>query len=203
MKVIRTVLLNSSRRALVVLGAFALIFGGSLGLASATPTGNPGSSPFGIQSVYFQIRAQHSGKCLDVTGGIGATGDGVPVQQWTCLGSGQLNQLWQLVDTGDGVTYYVKAFHSGKCLDVRGGTAATGDGVPVQQWTCLGYGQSNQRWDLNYAGGNYYYLSPAHAPDKCLDVTGGTAATGDGVPVQQWACLGSAQTNQKWLLLSS
>ncbi|MER6316945.1 RICIN domain-containing protein [Streptomyces sp. NPDC001581] len=42
--------------------------------------------------------------------------------------------------------YFIWAVHSGKCLDVAGGTGATGDGVNVFQWTCLGPEQTNQQW---------------------------------------------------------
>ncbi|MFI0205053.1 MULTISPECIES: RICIN domain-containing protein [Streptomyces] len=42
--------------------------------------------------------------------------------------------------------YFIWAVHSGKCLDVEGGTGATGDGVNVFQWSCLGSGQINQQW---------------------------------------------------------
>ncbi|MFD9359789.1 RICIN domain-containing protein, partial [Streptomyces sp. NPDC060031] len=34
--------------------------------------------------------------------------------------------------------FRIRAVHSGKCLDVAGGTSATGDGADVHQWTCLG-----------------------------------------------------------------
>lgn len=59
---------------------------------AASAEGTP--MPSSIQTVFLQIRAQHSGKCLDVTGGTAATGDGVPIQQWTSLGAGQTNQTW-------------------------------------------------------------------------------------------------------------
>jgi len=42
--------------------------------------------------------------------------------------------------------YNLRAVHSNKCLDVIGGPGATGNGVHVQQYDCLGFGQSNQRW---------------------------------------------------------
>ncbi|MFD9359788.1 RICIN domain-containing protein, partial [Streptomyces sp. NPDC060031] len=95
----------------------------------------------------YDIRAVHSGKCLDVAGGTSATGDGADVHQWTCLGTAQTNQQWYLTDAGNG-TFYIQAVHSGKCLDVAGGTSATGDGADVHQWTCLGASQTNQRWYL-------------------------------------------------------
>jgi hypothetical protein len=150
----------------------------------------------------FNVRAAHSGKCMDVTGGPTAAGDGIRIQQYQCLGAAQTNQQWFFTETGDGVTYYLTAAHSGKCLDVTGGTAATGDTVPLQQYQCLGYGQSNQRWFLTSEdNGQTFNLRAAHS-GKCADVTGGTAATGDTVPLQQYQCLGYGQSNQRWFLTS-
>jgi hypothetical protein len=39
---------------------------------------------------YFQLRARHSGKCLDVSGS--STADGADIQQWACAGG--TNQQW-------------------------------------------------------------------------------------------------------------
>jgi hypothetical protein len=160
--------------------------------AAVAPSPDAAQDTFGP----FLIRAVHSGKCLDVAGGTGATGNGVNVHQWTCLGATQTNQHWYLTDAGNG-TYYIHARHSGKCLDVAGGTGATGDGANVQQWTCLGPAQTNQRWYLTTTGNGTYSIRAVHS-NKCLDVAGGTGATGDGINVQQWTCLGPAQTNQRW-----
>jgi hypothetical protein len=102
------------------------------------------------------------------------------------------------------VTGNVVARHSGRCLDVIGGTGATGNGVGIQQYDCLGSAQTNQIWNgFNeiYAGGYYYYNLVAAHSSKCLDVTGGTGATGNGVLLQQHTCLGSGQTNQQWRLV--
>ncbi|ARE73305.1 hypothetical protein B6R96_04630 [Streptomyces sp. Sge12] len=49
--------------------------------------------------------------------------------------------------------YFIRAVHSGKCLDVEGGTGATGDGVNVFQWSCLGSGQTNQQWAFQSING--------------------------------------------------
>lgn len=153
----------------------------------------------GTAAVYgpFNIRALHSGKCLDVTGGPSATGDGVRVQHYACLGASQTNQHWYLVEAGNG-WYQIKPRHAmSRCLDVIGG--GTGDGVGIQQYTCLGTTQANQLWGLfNVVGDAAFQLRPRHAQSKCLDVTGGTGATGNGIPVQQYACLGTA--NQYWYL---
>ncbi|MFI8339086.1 RICIN domain-containing protein [Streptomyces sp. NPDC085639] len=49
--------------------------------------------------------------------------------------------------------YFMWAVHSGQCRDVEGGTSATGDGVNVHQWSCLGSGQTDQQWALSVVGG--------------------------------------------------
>lgn len=149
--------------------------------------------PFGS----FQVVAQHSGKCLDVAGGTGAVGNGTNVQQWGCIGASQTNQLWRLVRVSMN-RFQVMAAHSGKCLDVAGGTGATANGTNVQQWDCIGTGQTNQLWRLVPVGSRFQLIA-IHS-GRCLDVAGGTGATANGTNVQQWACIGASQTNQLWEL---
>jgi hypothetical protein len=182
-----------ARRVVIVFSVLCCCAAASAGPASS----NAGRTLFAA-SVSYNVRAAHSGRCLDVSGGSGATANGARIQQWDCLGLSQSNQLWTFRPTGDGSTYYVTALSSGKCLDVAGGTTALTNGVELQQWDCLGYGQSNQRWQLVSTGdASTFYLKAAHS-GKCLDVRGGTAATANGAVVQQWDCLGYAQANQRW-----
>ncbi len=158
----------------------------------------------GVNAVYgpFQVRAQNSNKCLDIAGGPGARRDGDPAIIWDCLGINQTNQLWYFRDTGDQYEYYLDAVHSVKCLDIAGGPGALHDGAPAQQWTCLGYYQTNQKWHLySYTvdGRTIYQIVAVHS-GKCLDVAGGVGAIDNGTRVQQWTCLGNHQTNQRWYL---
>lgn len=135
------------------------------------------------------IVAKHSGKCLDVRGGVTATSDGAPIEQWTC--SGQANQAWTLQRMGAGNAFEIIASNSGKCLDMAG----TDEGSAIRQMTCTG--QSNQLWRLKDLGNDLYQIiSPWNG--HCLDVTGGPAATGDGVLTELWNCTGEA--NQSWTL---
>ena len=85
---------------------------------------------------------------------------------------------------------YEQAAHSGKCLDVAGGS--TREGTNVQQWTCNGTGA--QQWTPKRLG-NQFYLLVNPQSGKCLDVAGGSKA--NGANVQQWTCHGGA--NQQWL----
>jgi beta-glucanase (GH16 family) len=73
----------------------------------------------------------------DVTGGAGATGNGVKVQLWTFGGSGGTNQQWKPESLANG-RWRFRARHSGRCLDVPG--ASTTAGVQLQQWDCNGTG---------------------------------------------------------------
>lgn len=163
----------------------------ALSVGSAYASAGGGSAP-------YHLRAAHSGKCMDVRGGTGATANNVVVQQYDCLGASQSNQQWTFTPAGDARTYYVKALHSGKCLDVAHGTGAIANGADVQQYECLGYAQSNQRWEFVGTGdGRTYFVKAAHS-GKCLDVRGGTGAIANLVPVQQWDCVSYAQSNQRW-----
>jgi Ricin-type beta-trefoil lectin domain-like len=93
------------------------------------------------QEALYEVRPEHSGKCLDVDNG--STADGANVKQWTCSNVPQ--QRWKLVWVGGGY-FELHAQHSGKCLDVAGGSTA--DGANVQQWTCANVPQ--QRWKQVY-----------------------------------------------------
>ena len=92
---------------------------------------------------YSRIVSRHSGKCLDVSDGSAA--DGASIIQGQCHGGD--NQQWRLEVVADlgGATYSrIVSRHSGKCLDVSGGSAA--DGASIIQWQC--HGGENQNWLL-------------------------------------------------------
>jgi hypothetical protein len=93
-------------------------------------------------SGFYKIVSRHaSWLALDVTGGPGATGTGVPVQLWGY--GGGANQQWKPMPLPGG-GYQLVARHSGKCLDVPGASIA--QGVKLQQWDCNGTGA--QRFKL-------------------------------------------------------
>jgi hypothetical protein len=90
-----------------------------------------------------------------------------------------------------GISYLLRAKHSGKVLDV--GRASTDNGANVHQWTY--WGGDNQKWLLQDAGNGSYYLKAKHS-GKYLDVSAVSTAT--GANVHQWAFTGAA--NQQWEL---
>jgi beta-glucanase (GH16 family) len=87
---------------------------------------------------YYNVVPRTAGNLTwDVTGGAGATGNGVKVQLWSFGGSGGPNQQWRPESLGGG-RWRFRARHSGRCLDVPG--ASTAPGVQLQQWDCNGTG---------------------------------------------------------------
>jgi len=91
----------------------------------------------------YKIRAVHSDKCLDVAGASQA--NSAAVIQFQCR-TGATNQIFQLLDDKNqlGLTSRIAALHSGKCLDIQGGSPA--NGAHVIQFEC--HGGPNQRFDI-------------------------------------------------------
>jgi beta-glucanase (GH16 family) len=166
-------------------GSFPAAFGG--GPTGATQSGVPmivdyvaaytaggGTTPPGGKAVKGV-----AGLCLDDRSS--GTGNGNPIQTWTCNGSGA--QQWTYVQAGS--TLHVL----GKCMDITSG--GTANGTKVQLWDCNNTGA--QVW-IHQSNGAY--LNPQS--NRCLDVPGGN--TSPGIQVQIWDCNGSAA--QQWTLPS-
>lgn len=85
----------------------------------------------------YEIRALHSGLCLDISGA--SLDDGASLIQWPC--NGQTNQRFRINATPSG-TYEIRAVHSDKCLDVP--WELTTPGVRIQQFQC--HGRANQQF---------------------------------------------------------
>jgi hypothetical protein len=146
------------------------------------------------QSVYFQLQAHHSGKCLDVRDI--SLNNGGRLQQWDCAGV-QKNQLWMLAPTGAG-TYRIASANSAKCADII--NASTTNGTYVQQWDCnLAWNQYNQVFNFTASpNSGYWRITPTNATGtKCLDVEGVSQA--NGANIQIWDCGPAGNTNQDWL----
>lgn len=142
----------------------------------------------------YQIKARHSGRCLDVHNN--STANGAAIVQWDCQSPlTSQNQVFSLVPQSNGLQ--IVARHSGKCLDVSNVSQSAGTGL--QQYDCLGAGQTNQIWQREQlAPGSQYFTFKARHSNQCMDVQGGGA--GNGVPITQWPCIGGA-FNQQWDLV--
>jgi hypothetical protein len=147
--------------------------------------------------IYYQIRARHSNRCLDVP--FASFNNGVQLQQYDCNGAPQQNQLWTIVPTVPASgTFRIVSANNAKCVDAL--NAGTMNLTAIQQYTCnVGGNQANQVFYITAAPtAGYYRVYGAHtagAP-KCLDVAGNSTA--NGALVQQYDCGPSWNANQDW-----
>jgi hypothetical protein len=143
------------------------------GLAPATANAGPG-----------YVRNYHSGKCLDVTGGVFASG--TRLQQWTCGARGGADQKFKI--TGSGSTHYLAAVGpGGKVLYV------TPDVTTDRMKLTASHGPSEV---LVTSGPYYEYPNDGASALPVMDVAG--ASTANGAHVIDYPLHYS--TNQRWSL---
>ncbi|MFF5917192.1 RICIN domain-containing protein [Streptomyces flavochromogenes] len=163
-----------ARQGLLVLAAsLGLVFGVSAAPAQAVSITYLGT---------VEIRAEHSGQCLEVADWSKA--NGAAVRQWPCTGGD--NQRWHRYsqDSDYGAYYYVNA-NSGKCLEIGGW--GRNNGATANQWDC--------HWGLNQVFRGQYGLSMdnAYVWNKCLEIA--DWSTQAGAPARLWSChTGANQT---------
>ncbi|MEV0589612.1 RICIN domain-containing protein [Nonomuraea sp. NPDC050310] len=178
-------------RRLAVAVASAGLLGGMLCVTA------PASASSAGPVYWFQVVAQHSGKCLDVA--YASTKHAANVVQGDCQprGSGY-NQQWRIVDSGSSGNYIrLIARHSGMCLDVA--YASTKHGGNVVQGECAGTAAYNQMWRVEYVKTDGTARFRARHSGKCLDVA--NARLEHAANVIQGSCGGpGAGNNQLWKL---
>lgn len=108
-----------------------------------------------LSGLYF-LKNSASNQYMDVTGGIGATSNGVNIQQWTPTPN--INQQFQLTHLGDGM-YSIIAMHSKKSIDIENFSKL--DGANVQQWSH--YNSSNQQFIIQEGINDSYKLIAVHS----------------------------------------
>lgn len=142
--------------------------------------------------IFYQIKVQHSQKCLEVAGEPGSLWNGAPVVQATC--DNAENQQWKFTPLGPTDEYSITARHSGKVMDVFGGIFSLGNNVDVQQRDYNGL--ANQRWLVIDRGDSFYKILAKHS-GLSLNIRGGTNE--DGAQAIQWPWAADA-TNEQWIL---
>jgi len=143
------------------------------------------------EGALYQITARHSGKCLEVDGGVSAFNNGALVVQREC--NNLSNQQWTLNSVDGANVYKITAKHSNKVLDVFGGVFSGADQVIVEQWD---WNRSqNQMWKINPLGNGFFSIIAMHS-GKALDIRG--ALRDDGAQAQQYTFAYGA--NQEWML---
>jgi glucosylceramidase len=83
---------------------------------------------------YKVVSRNATTEAWDVTGGAGATGDGVKIQLWAY--GGGTNQQWRPVQGSNGTWTFNPRNNTNECLDVT--NVSTANGALLQQWTCSG-----------------------------------------------------------------
>ncbi|MFD2573310.1 RICIN domain-containing protein, partial [Spirosoma soli] len=102
------------------------------------------------------------------------------------------NTIKPTVESAD--TYFIKAKHSGKYLDVA--NVSTADGASIIQWSYTG--GTNQQWQLTNLNTGYYTMKAVHS-SKMLNIPG--ASMVDGTAANQWSANG--QANQQFKLVDA
>jgi hypothetical protein len=169
-----------SRRRRSVMAALAAVPAVAFG-AGVLPASAQAAEP-----AYYQVVNRYNDKCLAVADF--SYEHAAPVRTDACNGGD--NQLWyrQSAGTFDGKAYYyIKARHSGMCLNVGYYGQADGDGVV--QATCTN--STNEQWSMNPVRDAGYVQLIARHSLKCLDKTAWDRAV-------QWRCWGNAEEWQHW-----
>ncbi|UYZ62502.1 RICIN domain-containing protein [Hymenobacter weizhouensis] len=126
---------------------------------------------------------------LDVSNGLMA--DGTDVRTWTV--NQHPAQEWLVQKQPDGTYRLSSAINNNYVLDVRAGSASSGNGTEVElyHWN----GGANQRWLLNDVGNGYFELVPQSTPGYALDVEGASSS-----PTNAWLYQQYKNTAQQWRL---
>ncbi|HXI55559.1 MAG TPA: RICIN domain-containing protein, partial [Polyangia bacterium] len=127
----------------------------------------------------YRVCAQHSGRCLDISGA--SKLDGAPVVQWGFASTD--NQKFKVTSLGDGF-YSFCAKNSGKCLDTH--PPSGGDGSTVVQWAWDG--SDSQRWAISSVGDGWFAIMVKEG-SQSLDVYGASYA--DGAKIGQYPYSGA------------
>lgn len=135
----------------------------------------------------YQLRVQHSGQCLTVSGA--GTANGVPLQQSTCTGTAA--QQYDIYYAGAS-RYEVRNVGSGRCTNLANGSTASG--TAVQQYDCNQTGA--QRWLLAGTGDGSVQVKSSLDSSKVWEVTGASLTVGASVTLN----IGSSGGQQKWTL---
>ncbi len=160
--------------------------------AKTGTSGSGGSGPSTVPTGWVSMVAQNSGKCLDLTGGWGATFAGDPAQQWACFNTP--NQIVQFKPVSGG--YEITVQLSGMQLDIRGGPSATAPGVVLQQWPY--WGGKNQIFHVTGNANGTFTIRPVNS-GLCLEVAGNSG--NNGAAIEQNTCSGAA--NQQWQVVAA
>jgi hypothetical protein len=137
------------------------------------------------------IKNVMTGKCVDVSGYDKGSPNG-PVEQYTCDGSRNDNQRWDLVVSEKGAgpdgadLFTIRNSKDGLCFDLPGFGQVQKAGVT--EYTCNSGSGDNQMWYLQAKGKGQFWIRSTGAGDRCLDVSGLHGSGGNGANLTVYPC---------------
>jgi hypothetical protein len=162
-------------------GANTIEFRANAAAASSVHFDNVIIAPTLLPSGTYRISSRYNGKVLDAYNY--GTANGTQIIQWT-YGGGS-NQRWNVTNLGNN-QYSIIGVQSGKSIDINNGSST--NGTKVHLWDY--WGGNMQKYVLTPmtgAGTGYYRISPVHAPESCLDISGISSANGALIQLWTWA----------------
>jgi hypothetical protein len=140
----------------------------AVGIFCAVPGAARAGQPTPLPPEPVHLMQNKTTACIDKTAGLK---NGVLARLQKC-DKKNLNQRFKL-EPQRGDYFLIRSVTSGKCLGVA--SEDKKNGVPVQQWSCLGY--DNQLWKRVERPGGWFALRAKHS-EKCLDGGGGKKSDG-------------------------
>lgn len=160
-----------------------------------TPVPTPAPVSTGTKTVsdgtYHIVSAINNAYGLNIA--YNSTNCGANVQLWNNMDEKNLTSLVNLKYLSNG-NYTLTFRNSGKCLDVKNASTASGANV----WQYNSNRSKAQQWIIKPTGDGYFYIISALS-GKYLDVFGGNASGGTNIQV----CNGNSTKAQKWKFLAT
>lgn len=148
------------------------------------------SGPVNIMSLKSQT-------CLDITGGTSAIQPGVGTQIWSCLGTSQTNQIFQLIPVSGG--YEIESINSGLALEANPNSTSGTPQIVQQPFSAANAGQI---WTISAAASSgYYTLKPSSPASSCMAAANG--GTSNGTIVWRGGCNNLPQQEWKFVAVSN
>jgi hypothetical protein len=133
---------------------------------------------------WYSIIAVHSGKALEIEGGVSGKANGLALQQNEPTGAA--NQLFQFKQVQSGF-FQITVKHSGKVLEIRGNSLKDHASVQQNEFN----GKDYQLFTLvRETTGNYRII--ARSSGYGFDVLGGVKSTGNNIPVVAYPATGAS-----------
>ncbi|TJZ90550.1 RICIN domain-containing protein, partial [Actinacidiphila oryziradicis] len=143
-----------------------------------------------------------TGKCADIPGGDKGTSGG-EVDEFTCNGTNQDNQLWNLEvrypkgGPHDASLFQIRNVKDDYCMDLPNGGAEPAQ-THIDEFACDGTKADNQLWWLDKQSDGAYWIRNYASNHLCLDVSGFSTG-GDGTVLTIYTC--SNTDDQEWTIV--